>query len=347
MAAYTTINNPELYYQNKVYSGNGTAIGSGGLAVTFDGEEDMQPDFVWLKRRQDSGYHHNSYDSVRGATKIAYVNLAGDMGTKTEGLTAFNSNGFTLGNDGDSNASGKAHVAWCWKETATAGFDIVSFTGNSTARTISHSLSAVPNMIIVKNIDEAENWCVYHTSIANTKALILNTNTAELTDSKFWNDTSATSSVFTVGNGTEVNGSSDEMIAYCFAEKQGFSKFGSYVGNGSADGPFIFLGFRPAWVLTKRTDSTGNWNLFDNRRTGSTANLTLGKANPMELLLHPDLDNAEVNVSSGGHTIDGLATGFKIRSSSAISNASGGTYIYACFAETPLVNSNGVPCNAM
>ena len=117
--------------------------------------------------------------------------------------------------------------------------------------------------------------------------------------------------------------------------------------NGNADGPFIYLGFRPAWILTKRTDSTGNWNLFDNRRTGSTANLTLGKANPMELLLHPDLDNAEVNVSSGGHTIDGLATGFKIRSSSAISNASGGTYIYACFAETPLVNSNGVPCNAM
>jgi len=333
--AYTTIDNPELYFQCKNFSGN-----AGTQALTFDNTDtSMQPDMVWLKKRNATAHHH-IVDSVRGVGRYLFSNLSnaeGGDGFSDDGndlLRSFDSNGFTIDAGEDANASGATGISWCWKESATAGFDIVSFTGNGSARTISHSLSAVPNMIIVKNRDEVENWCVNHTSIANTKALILNTTTAELTDSKFWNDTSATSSVFTVGNGTEVNGSSDNMIAYLFANKQGAVKCGSYTGNGNADGTFVFCGLRPAFILLKNTTtSSRDWMMYDNKRQG-----------------YNGANNYIVTNTNGadqtGIEIDILSNGFKARSSATGLNASGVTHVFMAFAEQPFVNSKGVPCNA-
>ena len=163
MAAYTTIDDPEAYFQTKAYTGDGTAIGSGGLAITLDGDTNMQPDLVWIKERNATD-NHRLTDAVRGVTKEIYSDDESAAGTDSEGLTAFNSDGFTIGNSGGYNTNTNTYVAWCWKESATAGFDIVSYTGNGSARTISHSLSAVPKMIIVKNIVEAGgvSWQVYH-----------------------------------------------------------------------------------------------------------------------------------------------------------------------------------------
>ena len=342
MAAYTTIDNPELYFQCDTYTGNG----SNNHAQTFDGDENMQPNMVWIKGRNVAENHH-IFDSVRGANKRLIANDTSVEFDDSSNLQSFDSDGYTLGTADGINKNTSLFVAWAWKESATSGFDIVSYTGNATARTISHSLSAVPKVILGKRRSTTSNWCMYHGNYGNTKALYLNNNTVGATSTTFWNDTDPTSSVFTVGTDAALNGNTDTQIAYLFSEKQGFSKFGEYTGNGNADGPFVYLGFQPAVVFTKRTDSSGNWNVFDNRRTGATKGATVGKANPMEQLLHPDLNNSEVNVSDGGHSIDGLATGFKIKSSSAISNTSGGDYIYMAFSNAPLTNSNGVPCNAM
>ena len=348
MAAYTAIDDPEAYFQAKLYTGNNTD----GLAITFDGDEDMSPDLIWIKCRSNA-HGSNIADTVRGISNGGTKILVSDS-TQTEetndsakGIKTADSNGFTLGAEtntsGSVNGSSKTYVAWCWKESATAGFDIVSFTGNGSARTISHSLSAVPNMIIVKNRDEAENWCVYHTSIANTKALILNTTTAELTDSKFWNDTSATSSVFTVGNGTEVNGSSDNMIAYLWRSVQGFSKVGKFTGNGNINGPFVHTGFRPAFVMCKRTDSTGSWYMCDNKRLGYN-----GLPNNSATVGNVELTAHDPRTEAGGNTnvMNILSNGFKLIQSGAEINASGGTFIYMAYAEQPFANSNGVPATA-
>ena len=239
MAAYTTIDNPELYFQVKTYTGNGSTN-----ALTLDGDEDMQPDWVWIKDRERSGYNHNSYDSVRGATKNIWTNLTNTESTYTDSLTAFNSDGFTLGADtgnGEVNINTETYVAWCWKESATAGFDIVSFTGNETSRTISHSLSAVPHFMIMKSRANSVGWGVYHhknTSAPETDYLYLDTTAATGDSANFWNDTAPTSSVFSLG-ASGISNATGTMIGYLWSEKQGFSKFGSYTGNGNTDGPMI------------------------------------------------------------------------------------------------------------
>ena len=337
--SYTNgLDNPELYFQTKLYTGNGTAIGSGGLAVTLDGSENMQPDFVWLKRRTDAGYHNNLFDSVRGATQLVYANLAEAAGTKTEGVTSFNSDGFTVGNDGDCNASGKSHVAWCWKESATAGFDIISMTGTGSARTQAHSLSAVPKMVIVKCLNDGnKSWAVYHAgaaSDAETDVLALDAGDAKADDATYWNDTAPTSSVFTVGTANGVNKDTKSYISYVFADVQGFSKFGSYEGNANADGNYVHLGFKPAFVIVKKASATDNWFMFDNKREGYNA---------INDALRPNLSNAELDLAGVG--MDLLSNGFKLRSGDDDLNDSN-TFIYMAWAEAPFVNSNGVPCNA-
>ena len=337
--SYTNgLDNPELYFQTKLYTGNGTAIGSGGLAVTLDGSENMQPDFVWLKRRTDAGYHNNLFDSVRGATQLVYANLAEAAGTKTEGVTSFNSDGFTVGNDGDCNASGKSHVAWCWKESATAGFDIISMTGTGSARTQAHSLSAVPKMVIVKCLNDGnKSWAVYHAgaaSEAETDVLALDAGDAKADDATYWNDTAPTSSVFTVGTANGVNKDTKSYISYVFADVQGFSKFGSYEGNANADGNYVHLGFKPAFVIVKKASATDNWFMFYNKREGYNA---------INDALRPNLSNAELDLAGVG--MDLLSNGFKLRSGDDDLNDSN-TFIYMAWAEAPFVNSNGVPCNA-
>ena len=330
--AYTTIDNPELYFQVQLYTGTGSSN-----AITLDGDEDMQPDLVYLKRRDDGG-PPMFFDAVRGAGERLQTNNDDAEATHAQQLTAFGSDGFTVGTHEDANNSSATYVAWCWKESATSGFDIVSFTGNATARTISHSLSAVPRFMIVKNRADTSNMLVYHganTSAPATDGLTLNENEATDDDAGYWNDTDPTSSVFSVGTNNNTNGDSDAMIAYLFAEKQGFSKFGTYTGNGNADGAFVYTGFRPAMIITKRTDGTDHWTLWDNKR----------ESNPNNNVLYPSLSDAE-STSDSSYPADLLSNGVKWRGTSTGMNASGANYVFIAFAEAPFVNSNGVPCNA-
>ena len=335
--AYTTIDNPELYFQTEIYTGNGTD----GRTITLSGSEDMQPNFVWIKNRGTTDNHH-LFDSVRGVNKALSTSTTNsESDAPSSGyVSGFVSDGFTVtsGSSADDNVNKntETYVSWNWKESADAGMDLVSFTGNETARTISHSLSAVPKFMFIKNRDSGTSgWYNYHHKLGATHAVHFNATDASGSNSTIWNDTAPTSSVFTVGTNSGVNGNSNNCIAYLFSEKQGFSKFGSYTGNGNADGPFIFCGFRPALVVTKKSSDTGDWIIYDNKRDPN--NLVHGR-----ILLN---SNA-VEYTADSHGIDFLSNGFKIRTSDQSWNESGETFIYMAFAESPFVNSNGVPCNA-
>ena len=328
--AYTTIDNPELYFQTVIYTGDGNT----GRSITLDGSEDMQPDLVWIKNR-DTARKNNVYDSVRGTTKRIVPDSTVAEDTAGNGLTAFNSDGFTTGSETDTNNDTDGIVAWCWKESATAGFDILTYTGNATNRTISHNLSAVPQVVIVKRTDATTAWSSLHLNgVGSEYRMVLNDTAAPEDDATMWQDTDPTSSVFTLGTSSSTNVNTGTYVAYCFAEKQGYSKFGNYTGNGSTDGTFVYTGFRPAFVLFKQTNTSGgHWYIYDNKRG----------QNELDKHLYPNVTSAE---ATGDNSIDILSNGFKMRSNNGDSNASGGTYIYMAFAEAPFVNSNGVPCNA-
>ena len=330
--AYTTIDDPAKYFVTVLYTGNDTARTiTTGLEST---------DMIWNKRRDSTG-NHLLYDDVRGIN----VDLNPDTNelneTQTGTVTAFGSDSFNLGTHGGTNANGETKVNWCWAESATAGFDMVTATGNATAKTISHSLSAVPHWIISKEKTGSVNdWVVYHhknTSDPKTDYLILNEANATADSNTIWNDTAPTSSVFTVGTGSVVNRNSSTYIYYLWSEKQGYSKFGSFTGNNNADGIFVYTGFRPAWVMTKSSNQGGthyDWVIFDNKRN---------TGNPNDDFL--DANNNGAEVTSGRNIIDFCSNGFKCRSSYGDLN-SNYEYVYMAFAEAPFVNSNGVPANA-
>ena len=330
--AYTTIDNPELYFQTKLYTGTGSSH-----AITLDGSENMQPDWVWIKSRTDSA-HHTLFDAVRGATKYVLADATDAEATVATTLTSFDSDGFSLGSDASTNASGDATVAWCWKESATSGMDIVSFEGTGSAHMVSHSLSAKPKLVIAKNRERVADWLVYHAGMDATGdyALFLHSNSAKDNSQNYWGDTEATTSAFSVGTRQENNQSGEDIIAYCFAEKQGFSKFGSYTGNGNADGVYLHLGFFPSLLIVKRTDSHNQWIMMDTKRTPANTG-TVPE-------LFADLSAAENSATDG--RFDFLANGVKARGTNAAVNASGATYIYMAWADTPFVNSKGVPANA-
>ena len=333
--AYTAIDDPEAYFQTKLYTGDGNST----QAITLDGSEDMQPDFVWIKNRTDAHWH-NLNDSVRGvgAGEVLRSNNNGAEGGTSGHVSVIGSNGFTVaegsGDAEEVNTSSDTYVAWNWKESVTAGFDIVLYTGNETARTIAHSLSAVPKMIIAKDRDANDNWNIYNATIGNDSHLHLNVGNAASGTSTYWQDTTPTSSVFYIGDGGEVNKSGNNFIAYCFADVQGYSKFGSYTGNQDNDGPFIYTGFRPALLICKQTTSVKNWFIKDNKR--------LASFNPANGHLYPNQTHAGEDYAD----FDFLSNGIKIRHNGTDVNESGETYVYAAFAEAPFVNSNGVPCNA-
>jgi len=341
MAAYTAIDDPEAYFQTVIYTGDGSA----NHAITLGADTDMQPDLVWIKNR-DATDSHCLFDSVRGATKLLSTDADAAETTDTDTLDSFASDGFQVDADVKVNTNTEKYVAWCWKESATSGVDIVSYTGNGTDDTdISHNLSAVPKMIIVKNRDTTDAWQVYHganTSAPETDYLVLNDTAATADAVDRWSDEAPTSSVFTLGDGAEVNTNTENYIAYCFAEKQGFSKFGSYIGNGvsaagsQAGGPFIYLGFKPAFLMIKEAvGSAGEgWMIFDNTRS------TYNRVN------HEIQGSSNVVETTGSHWVDFYSNGFNTRTNGAAINRSGSTYIYMAFAEAPFVNSNGVPCNA-
>ena len=328
--AYTAIDDPEAYFQVELYTGTGSE-----LSTTFDGDTDMQPDFVWIKDRGDAS-SSALFDSVRGVQKrLKSDSIAVEL-TQSDSLTAFGSDGFTSGGNGHTDEDGNNFVAWCWKESATSGFDIVSYTGNESARTISHSLSAVPEMMIVRGRIANRNWVVYHHTQGNTYSGYMDANDA-FTDQTHWNDTSPTSSVFTIEGGSDSNVNTDSAayIAYLWRGVQGFSKIGKYTGNGNADGTFIYTGFRPAMIFVKQSSGSNSWHIMDNKRD---------TFNPLGELLIPNSDAATNTVSD--NRFDLLSNGFKCRDTAGGTNASGETYVYMAFAEQPFVNSEGVPCNA-
>ena len=328
--AYTTINDPSAYFQITLYTGNG-----GTQSITNGGNSDLQPDWLWIKDRDDN-YKHLVVDSVRGATKHLSSSAKATEITNTANVTGFASDGFAIASDGNVNANTEKYVAWQWKKTADAGFDIVSYTGNDSAgRTISHSLSAVPKMMIVKCRNVGKEWTIFHASLGNGKFMELDNTSAVQTATNRWNDTSPTSSVFSVGVDSSVNASGQTYIAYLFAEKKGYSKFGSYVGNGNVNGSFIYTGQKSAFIMIKKaTGAANSWFIMDNKR--SPFNVSL------DFLL---ADTSDVN-ATGSQERDLLSNGFKIRNSNNGLNTSGETYIYMAFAEQPFVTSTGVPATA-
>ena len=329
MAAYTTIDDPGAYFNTVLWTGNATT----STAITGVG---FQPDMTWIKERSQTR-SHVLFDVVRGATVQLNPNDSASDATVAESLQSFDADGFTVGDATSVNESGETYVGWNWKKTADAGFDIVSYTGNDTARTIAHSLSAVPKVIMPKSRSDAYEWRLYHagnTSAPETDFIVLNENYATTDQANAWNDTAPTSSVFSLGTGETPNNDGTTYITYLWAEKQGYSKFSSFVGNGADDGIFCFTGHRPAMVLLKGTADNREWIIFNNKTN---------TFNPIDSNLYPNGSSAE---NTGTDRIDFLSNGFKLRDGAANYNNSGDTYIYMSFAEAPFVNSNGVPCNA-
>ena len=331
MAAYTTIDDPSLYLRIKLYAGNAT----NDTAITWDETDtNMQPNLLWFKSRTDT-QSHALWDSVRGALKRLIPNSTGAEGDEATNLDSFDSNGFTVDNEAIVNGTSRDYVCWGWKESTTAGFDIVSYTGTGSNQTISHGLSAALDFIIVKNLATTNQWCIYNRPRSAEKFIHLDVTDAESDAATVWQDTEPTSSVFSVGTSALTNGDGNAMIAYCFAPIQGFSKFGSYTGNGDADGAYVHLGFRPAWIVVKRTDSANSWMMYDNKR------------NPINLVDNPlYAEGNDAEGTSSAASFDFLSNGFKCRGTGSAINASGATMIYMAFAESPFVNSNGVPNNA-
>jgi len=329
MAAYTTIDDPSAYFQTAIYTGNGGS----SQAVTFDGNSDMQPDWLWLKVRSHGG-NHFAYDSVRGATKALVPNDTDAEDTSYGYFSSFDSDGFTLGSsDNNVNGSGRTYVGWGWKKQAGV-FDIQTYTGNGSNRTISHNLGAVPTMMITKVRSTTNQWLVYHQGIGNTNTLKIDDTSASTEQTNLWNSTTPTSSVFSVGTHTGSNLDGGTFVIYLFGDKQGVSKMGSYIGNGNVDGTFIYTGFKPAWILTKKSSASGDsWNLQDSTRSPT---------NPANKRLTPDT----ADVESDSPQYDLLSNGFKVLQTTGSTNTSGGTYIYMAFAENPFVTSTGVPATA-
>ena len=342
--AYTTINKPSDYFNTKLYTGTGATQSITGVG--------FQPDFTWIKGRtyiED----HMLQNSISGSIKTLRSNSTGAEYTPTGGLSSFDADGFSIGSDVAMNKVSESMCSWNWladntsgssntdgsitstvSANTTSGFSIVSYTGTNASATVGHGLGAVPKVIIVKCRTTVDNWGVYTAMTGNTSKLRLNGSNATITGVSSWDSTTPTSSVFSLGADTEVNNTS-ATIAYCFAEVKGFSKFGSYTGNGSTDGTFVYTGFKPAFVMIKCTSSgTTQWRMYDDKRD---------TYNPVYKELNANTSDAE-NASTRYH--DFVSNGFKMRDTNVNTNGSGSTYIYMAFAENPLVGTNNIPTTA-
>ena len=320
-----TIKKGTDYFNTVLYTGDDAAT----HAITGVG---FQPDLLWLKRRSHT-QNHFLVDSVRGATTYMQANTTDEDSTNaTTVVKSLDSDGFTLGSYDGTNGDGKTFVSWNWKESASAGFDIVSYTGNGSGpRTISHGLGVKPEMIIVKNREQVTNWITYHKDISAEKFVYLNTAALQMDDAAAWNDTEPTSSVFTVNADQQNNGDGDDIIAYVFSSVKGYSKVGKYLGNGNANGIFIYTGFKPSYFLVKRSHDGGgqDWEVLDTARN---------TYNPVGTRLIPNENYAESALAA--KDIDFVSNGFKIRTNSSGVNSSGITYIFLAFAEAPFKYAN-------
>ena len=316
------IDKPNDLFNCVLYSGTGSEKTVAGI--------NFSPNLTWLKSRSN-GQPHMISDSVRGATKQLYPNTNSAETSYSQYIKSFNSDGFVLGTDSGINQNGQNYVSWNWKESVSSGLDIVTWTGNGSNRTIAHNLNKVPKMIIIKDLSASTDWTIYHVGLGNTKRLVLNTTNGGEDDASFFQDTTPTSSVFSVGSSSAVNLNGRSYIGYVYTNIDSYSQMGSYIGNNNSNGPFIHCGFKPAWILAKRTDASAGWVLFDNKRIGynGSGNYWL------------DAQNAEVDQTDATGMFDQLSNGFKIRSSFGSRNGSGGLYVFTAFAANPFVSSSG------
>ena len=358
--AYTTIDDPSAYFQAFTYTGNG----ADNRAFTNTGNSDLQPDFVWVKGRNQAEWN-NVYDSSRGANKALYTNSDYQEETLSQTFESFDTNGFTVSYNSAyssvfTNKNSSTYVAWQWKAnggttssntdgdiTSTvqvnsdAGFSIVTYTGNtSNNQTVGHGLGAKPGLILIRNRTRAESWRLNNHAINNgTGMIIVNSTAAYNTTGTTLMNVAPTSSVFSVSTDWSVNGNYP-FVAWCWAEKQGYSKFDSYKGNGNANGPFVYTGFKPAFVMVKNSSGgVGHWTMYDNKRAATNLNNKKLAAN----LSEAENDNAQLGGDAYG--IDFLSNGFKIRLTGNNHNVSAASYIYMAFAENPFV-AGGVPTTA-
>ena len=345
-----TIDDGSQYFNTLLYTGNGTNPRS----LTGVG---FQPDFTWIKNRTDT-WGHGLADSTRGGGKTLISNsTAVEQTNYTWGyVDSFDSDGFTVddGASGDDfvNQTSDNYVSWNWlanggttssntdgsitstvQANPTAGFSIVTYSGNQTdGATVGHGLGIAPQVVIIKERNGTSSWIVKHPDLTDAGYyLILEADNAESTAANVWSDTDPSSTVFTLGDSTAVNENTLNYVAYCFAEIEGYSKFGKYTGNGSTNGTFVYTGFRPAFVLWKRTDGATDWRILDTTRDSY---------NVANKRLFPNTNGAE---NTAQDTLDFLSNGFKLRATNAGGNFSGGNYVYMCFAENPFVSSAGVP----
>jgi hypothetical protein len=351
--AYTTIDDPSAYFHTLTYSGDS----NDDRNITNDANAgNFKPDWLWIKERTSTS-SHQLIDSTRGSSNALLSNTSDAEDVDANRIQAFQTNGFQVGTASTVNASGDTYVAWQWKANGgttssnsngsitttvqantTAGFSIVTWTGTGSNATIGHGLGVVPQLIISKSRGHAENWAVYHHK-SNTAPedyyLALDDTRANTDSSVVWNDTAPTSSVISIGTQDKINKSSSTHIAYCFNEIKGYSKFGSYTGNGNSDGPFIYTGFKPALVIAKRTDGSGNdWRIADNKR--DPFNIVDGRIKPNSSAAEDSSDQ-----------FDFLSNGFKLRTTAGdLNGTSGHTFVYFAFAEHPFVSSKGVPVTA-
>lgn len=318
---------PLQYANTATWNGSGTST----VTVNFG----FQPDLVWIKPRNNVASNANSHiliDSVRGVDKVLRSQTTGAEVTESNNITAFTSTGITIGDSHNVNKNTTSqYVAWAWQKGATQGFDIVTFTGDgSSPKNIAHSLGVAPRMMIFKSRNNVSGWNSYHASLGNTQQINLQTTAAAVSSVDWWNNTSPTSSQFTIGANLNINGYT--FVAYLFSEVAGFSKFGSYTGNGAANGPFVFCGFRPKFIMIKRTDAVNDWVIMDTLRLGY---------NQINTYLEPNTTDAEATDGggAGSRSLDILSNGFKLRETADATNASGGTHIFAAFAEHPFKNA--------
>ena len=346
--AFSPISKSSLHFNTHEYTGN-----AGTNNVTGVG---FQPDIVWLKGRAIDD-HHTFFDAVRGATKRIFTNLNQQDSTQSDSLTAFGADGFTLGADGLANANNGGFVSWNWKAgggagssntdgsinttstsvNTTAKISISKYTGTGSNATVGHGLGVVPKLVIVKKLSGADDWKVYHVSKGAALTLVLHGTNAATSDTTSFNSTVPTSSVFSVGTSSATNTSGQTYIAYCFGEVSGFSKFGKYQGTGSADGAFLFTGFKPGFIIFKDTEGSGNydkgWHIYDSKRIGY---------NPKNYTLNTEASAGEVTTDR----VDLLSNGFKLRTTTDGFNQSNNNYLYIAFAENPFISSKGVPTTA-
>tara|TARA_R110000796_G_scaffold33504_1_gene86820 strand:- start:40 stop:1077 length:1038 start_codon:yes stop_codon:yes gene_type:complete len=340
--AYTTVDKSTDFFTPTTYVGNGSEKTVTGIP--------FEPDMTWLKNRSAVG-DNEIYDKLRGATYRIYPNTNGAQDALAQGLKAWTSDGFTVGNNNAINGNGNNQISWNWKmngtgasntagsinttktsANTTSGCALITYTGTGANATIGHGLGIIPTFIIFRRYAQAENWNVYHQSIGNAKSLRLNETGAAANDTTALNSATPTSSLISLGSSVNTNANGNPMIAWVFSDVQGFSKASSYVGNGSADGTFVYTGFKPAWVLIKDSGRSESWYIFDNKRLGYNGGMADLIAN-----------STAAESSSSATLLDLVSNGFKLRGTTDHLNGSGQNFIYMAFAENPFVTSTGIP----